>query len=319
MGKSIRWMGLFVWGLWALGAWASASSAFAGASFQAGEWMRFQAKAAGVEGGDLVVTLKQARRTWRSQRLQVHIQARTNNFFDKVYRINNSFESDFVLGATGAFRAKVRIDQATWQQKQAVLFHARAQGSRETLMHRPDVRTGRSQGRLVSLQVPARTLGADLVFTRTNWDSRKGRWHAPYDHLYYVPLDTHDLGGLLYLTRTLPMKIGRTFQTHLFSVGYVWQVRGVVAGRTKITSIFGVRAAYQLQARACHLNNPRFCQSITVWLSDDPLRIPLKIESQVRFLGAVTAELVGYRRNYRSPKQIDTKQRRFPLLFGRSF
>ncbi len=314
MGKIIRWVGLSVWG-WA--AWTS--WAFAQPRFQTGEWMRFQAKAGGIEGGDLVVTLKQARQTWRSQRLQVHLQARTNNFFDKVYRINNTFESDFVLGATGAFRAKVHIDQATWQQKQDVLFSARTHGTREALLHRQRIHAGRLNGRMVFVQVPPRSLGAELVFTRTNWHTQKSQWLAPYEHLHYVPLDTHDLGGLLYYTRTLPMKRGRTFQTHLFSVGYVWKVQGVVVGRTKMASIFGIRGAYQLQARACHLNNLQYCQSITVWLSDDPLRIPLKIESQVRFLGAVTAELVGYRRSYRSPQQLLAPQRRFPLLFGRSF
>ena len=102
------------------------------------------------------------------------------------------------------------------------------------------------------------------------------------------------LTGLYYL-RTRPLEVGKSVQLHLFDSDRYALTEVDVQGKERLSlpgprELDTLRIRPQLQSEGIF----RSTGDILIWLSDDPDKVPVKVETRIP-LGKVTAELVSAR------------------------
>jgi hypothetical protein len=313
----MRYQGIFFWAALFFGIFGAGEVQAKPSYLQAGEWMRFRARAGGVEGGHLTILLRDLQRVGKTHRLSVEMVARTNNFFDKIHYINNRFQSRFFLEHPRDFRFSVDVHQAGFRQKRSMISSPQPHALAGVVGRRRGVHGVRlasaSPRRFVALSQRR------FQVSYTPWDRKGKQWMRPYGLSYTVPQDTRDLVSSLFFARSLPMRVGRSFRTHLFVMGQLWRIEGHVRRKARIDSLFGMIDAYQLDAKGCWMPSGRQCKELRVWVSADASRVPIKIESSLPIIGRVQAELVSYQRSFKARRLHLAPPSRSPLFFGRGF
>ncbi len=257
-------------------------------SFEVGELIRFKALVGSVEGGYSYLLIKSIRKKRGDFRIRAIMKARTNHFFDKIHRINNRFESRFTLLKNAPSRYKMEVDQAGTLQRRRMRFDIKGKYGKIFLSVRS--KRGRHQKK----------------YRPYSWKRR-----------YRVPKGTRDLISAIYYARTLPFENGKKFVVYVFVTGRLWKVTGKMVRKERIYSILGPRMTYVVDAVAVCINRPAPRRPMTIWITADRLRIPLKIVGSLPYIGSVTAEVSGYRRNAKS-RYLDGRRRgRLRYLFGR--
>jgi len=257
-------------------------------ALESGELIRFKATVGAVEGGYSYLLLKKIKNKHKDFQVKAMMKARTNHFFDKVHRVNNRFESYFSLFKNTPYKYKMDVDQAGTLQKRKMKFVVAGKNGR------------------IYLSV----------------HSKRGRRQKKYRHYawkrqYRVPKNTRDLVSAIYHARTLPFEDGKVFVVHVFVTGKLWKVTGKMIRKEKLYSILGGKMTYVIQAMAVCINRPSPKRPLTIWITADKLRIPLKIQGSLPYIGNITAEVSGYRRNAKS-RYLDGRRRgRLRYLFGR--
>ena len=243
-----------------------------------GEFIRLRATIAGVEGGFSDMVIKRIKKKNHTLALQASMLAKTNAFFDKIHKVYNLFKSQFSLRVGTPFRYQLNADEAGRKQHRNLTFYRRGRYGRLTLR----------------------------VQRYTNKGKRLRAW---YRHLN-VPKNTRDLVSALYYARFLPYRRGKSFSFHVFVMGKIWQLRGKLIRKTKLYTAIGPRRALVIRAKVWRLRRPDKGQVIKLWLSDDSLRIPLKIRGRVPNIGVAEATLFAYRRSATSRMVSNTNRRR---------
>lgn len=119
-----------------------------------------------------------------------------------------------------------------------------------------------------------------------------------------VPRDTLDALSMLAWLRALELEVGESIRVHVVDGTVLHRIeveRGHTAARpdVPIATALGVDAVIELQARIVRVDaydQPRLehePRSMRIWLSADPRRIPLLLETDVWF-GALRLTLSGY-------------------------
>jgi len=106
--------------------------------------------------------------------------------------------------------------------------------------------------------------------------------------------DARDPISALYFVRTLPLRPGEVISLPLSDNGRRSRLDVTVNGRETIEIDGQPRAAWRVAPRISERVERQTPAAITAWLSDDPLRIPLRIEVTAAF-GSVRVELASYR------------------------
>jgi hypothetical protein len=125
--------------------------------------------------------------------------------------------------------------------------------------------------------------------------TRKGA-EAPKWKNFYVS-GIRDMAGALMLARSQPLKNGDRLSLTVFPGDWMYLVRAKVEGREKLRWRGQQRDVIRLSLSIDRINDNyslsphKKFQSGTVWVSDDELRLPLRVEVKV-FVGHVFAELV---------------------------
>ncbi|MEM1008878.1 MAG: DUF3108 domain-containing protein, partial [Myxococcota bacterium] len=184
----------------------------------------------------------------------------------------------FLLHPSGAFDFRIDVDQA---------------GRRKVrTYHKP--RTGQCAIRI----------------QRRWWHPSKQRWSKPARQTKHLPKNTRDLLSALYLARTLPMHKGQRYRMHLYSVNRLWNVHARVLGKRRLFTLFGKTLAHHLSVKGCDTTRKKYCRQLDVWVSADASRVPLRIRSALPVVGAIRAELISYRQQFRSTKRHLSTRRR---------
>jgi hypothetical protein len=158
-----------------------------------------------------------------------------------------------------------------------------------------------------------RSLGATLTETYRNYrvvekmefpaggvrswreSTRKGSGAPNWNNFYVAGI--RDMGGALLLGRSQPLKNGDRLSLAVFPGDWMYLVRAKVEGREKLRWRGEDRPAIRVSLAIDRINKDyslsphKKFQTGTVWVSDDALRLPLRIEVKV-FIGSVFAELV---------------------------
>jgi len=125
--------------------------------------------------------------------------------------------------------------------------------------------------------------------------TRKGGDAPKWKNFYVAGI--RDMAGALMLARSQPLKNGDRLSLAVFPGDWMYLVRAKVEGREKLRWRGQQRAVIRVSLAIDRINDNysltphKKFQSGTVWVSDDDLRLPLRIEVKV-FVGSVFAEMV---------------------------
>ncbi len=128
----------------------------------------------------------------------------------------------------------------------------------------------------------------------TKSGAKKPKWRN-----FYVE-GIRDIAGALFLARSQPLRNGDVIRLAVFPGEWMYLVTARVEKREKIPwrgeQRAAIRASLGIEAieKDYSLKPHKKFQRGTVWVSDDELRLPLRVEVKV-FIGHVFAELAGVR------------------------
>jgi hypothetical protein len=108
--------------------------------------------------------------------------------------------------------------------------------------------------------------------------------------------DITDVAGAVHLLRSIPVKEGTRLCIDVYGIRSIWRVWGTVLPREHVSLPLGEFETWHLAGEAARLDWPEMRREVHVWVSDDALRIPLRIEVKV-FVGHVFAELAEMETN----------------------
>lgn len=261
---------------------ASSSTGF----LRKGEYLRFRGRVGSVDGGFGTLQINHVTKKTKGMFVRATMRGRTNAFFDKVHRVNNRFWSTFFLEGSRPFRYYLNVDQAGTLQKRKLAF-------------RPAPRFGK-----LKLDIKTR-----------KYRNRKPKFPR-YKRNLTVPKDTHSLVHAAYKIRSLPYKAGRVFRFHVFATGRLWVVKARMVKKVSLMTLLGRRRVLFVEVQAKRFKRKEKFRKIQIWLGDNHLRIPFKIQGAIPYMGFAIGELVGYRQHATAPYQ---KKRRGLRGFLRSF
>lgn len=108
--------------------------------------------------------------------------------------------------------------------------------------------------------------------------------------------DLVDVLALLYYGRSRVFTEGSTFCFTVFHRRALWRVEGLIGEAELTSSPWGTREALRITAAIRRLSRRGLSEAatdVTVWVTDDDARLPLKMEKKERF-GSVEAVLARY-------------------------
>ena len=236
-----------------------------------GEYLRFRGRIGSVDGGFGYLQINKVSKKRKGTYIRAMMKGRTNAFFDKVHRVNNRFWSSFFMEGDNPFRYDLQVDQAGTLQRRKMFFR------------------------------PASNFGKVKVDIKTRkFRNRKPRTPR-YRRNYKVPLDTHSLVHAAYKIRSLPYKKGKVYNFHVFATGRIWLAKARLVKKVSLMTLLGRRRALYVEVQAKRFKRKEKFRKIHVWLGDNDLRIPFKIQGAIPYMGFAIGELVGYRRHATAP------------------
>ncbi len=127
------------------------------------------------------------------------------------------------------------------------------------------------------------------------FDQRRG-FAKTSEGTYEIPENVNDIVSAFYLTRTFnftDMEPGDSFHLENFYKDKVYPLDVVYKGKERITVEAGTFDCIIVEPLVVEGGLFKNEGSIIIWLSDDELKIPVKVKSKV-LIGSIDAELTGY-------------------------
>jgi len=100
-------------------------------------------------------------------------------------------------------------------------------------------------------------------------------------HDLSLPTPAQDALSALYVLRTLPMRPGSDTTLAVVNEGEVYQVKVKIVGRETISTPLGTLAAWKLVPRIFDSRGRQAGDELTIWISDDGRRLPLRIDANL--------------------------------------
>ncbi len=105
-----------------------------------------------------------------------------------------------------------------------------------------------------------------------------------------ITKNTYDFLGAFYYIRQQELAVGDTLLMNMSGDGVTFDARIVVHKREKIKTIFGKKYCLKIEPQLAGETIFQNSGKIFIWLTDDEFKIPVKMESEVRF-GSFVADL----------------------------
>ena len=133
------------------------------------------------------------------------------------------------------------------------------------------------------------------VATRTRV-RKKGRGPAKRSVKDYPLQATHlqDAFSMLYFFRAFDLDVGQTLVSDVFVSRKTWKLEVKIVGRDKCKVPAGTFDCLKVVPSVTLNGKPQKKGQMTIWVTDDERRIPVKIQSEIP-LGKVNAELVRFK------------------------
>ena len=105
-----------------------------------------------------------------------------------------------------------------------------------------------------------------------------------------IPQDTYDFLGAFYYIRQQELEVGDTLRMTMSGDGVTFDANIVVHKREKLKTIFGKKHCIKIEPQLAGETIFKNSGKIFIWLTDDEYKIPVKMESEVKF-GSFVADL----------------------------
>lgn len=161
--------------------------------------------------------------------------------------------------------------------------------------HHAQVRFGDRESVITSKFAGGRVGSFEIEYTPKGGTTRRIRQAMPADQAAF---DIHSAIGAI---RAWSAQPGETVFLYAMAGRQVWQLTLRMTGREEIETALGRHPALRIDGVARRVTremraDPRKpARELTVWMSDDDIRLPLLTEAKTEF-GAVRAELIDYQR-----------------------
>jgi len=97
---------------------------------------------------------------------------------------------------------------------------------------------------------------------------------------------------VLYYVRTLPLTVGKTLFAKVFASKKNWELEVKVLGRERLESILGSQETLVVEPLLKFDGIFQRKGRVVVWMTDDPLRIPIRMKSEIK-IGSFVSTLTG--------------------------
>jgi hypothetical protein len=105
-----------------------------------------------------------------------------------------------------------------------------------------------------------------------------------------IPKDTYDFLGAFYSIRQQDFVVGDTIRMTMSGDGITFDANIVVLEREKLKTIFGKKQCLKIEPQLAGETIFKNTGKIYIWLTDDEYKIPVKMESEVKY-GSFVADL----------------------------
>ncbi len=105
-----------------------------------------------------------------------------------------------------------------------------------------------------------------------------------------IPKNTYDFLGAFYHIRRQDLKVGDIVKVTMSGDGVTFDANIIVHKREKLKTIFGKKNCLKIEPQLAGETIFKNTGKIYIWLTDDEYKIPVKMESEVRF-GSFVADL----------------------------
>lgn len=112
--------------------------------------------------------------------------------------------------------------------------------------------------------------------------------------------DVLDALSAIYFLRAAELRTGARLCFDLVSGRHAWRVSGSVAGAERVETPAGAFLAVRIDGRAARTDQPRETARLTLWVSADARRLPVKVQLETG-AGAVRAQLARAPASARPP------------------
>ena len=102
-----------------------------------------------------------------------------------------------------------------------------------------------------------------------------------YKRDLHLTSPAHDPLSALYILRTLSMRPGETTTIAVVNDGALFNVKIAVAGRETVDTPLGRQPAWKLIPRVLDSRGKPAGDELTIWISDDARRLPLRIDARL--------------------------------------
>lgn len=223
-------------------------------SFQVGEKLTFDIKYGIIGAGQATLQVEEMEFRDQIPAYQIVSTARTNRFFDRIFRVRDEIESIIDRENYHSLRFTKRLHEGRYRQHRTHYYYPEQDSS----------------------------LYLKYSFARREFD----------EEMIEIPPDTQDILSAFYWFRTQEAVPGDTLRVNVTTDGDNY-VANILVHRTEtIDTIFGRKECLVIEPDLEGEAIFRQTGNILIWVTNDEHKIPVKLQSRVTF-GHFTATLSG--------------------------
>jgi len=214
-------------------------------ALQIGEKLTFKIKYGMITAGEATLELNETTYHDSIECYYIKSLAKTNSFFDKIYKVRDKIES-------------------IWDKKKLVSYR-----------FEKNLKEGSYRQRRIHLYYPEQNLSYYLNYARRQRKFKEKKME--------IPENTQDILSAFYWFRMKDMKVGDRITINVTADGFNYPADVLVHRKEKIKTIFGKKECFVvepiLEGEAIFKQTAK----ILIWLTADEYKIPVKLQSKIIF------------------------------------
>ena len=213
-------------------------------SLETDEKLTFDVKYGIITAGEAFLQIEQTTYKDSIPVLRIHSLAKTNSFFDKIYKVRDYFES-------------------IWSMK------------KEALRFTKKLREGKYWQHRVHFYYPKQNLSVYVKFGKKTKNIKQKKME--------IPPQTQDILSAFYWLRNQNIEVGQEYIINVTADGLNYPAKVIVRKKEKIKTIFGKKNCFVVEPMLEGDAIFKQTGKILIWLTADEKKIPVKMSSKIIF------------------------------------